>query len=210
MGVTLIELAIAMMVMSILAIGVASLIRGGVESQMNDRLYNTMHLVVNNLLSELRFDLMRSTHVEVLGGGTQLSITDPDGNTILYEVYSDPSPGVAGVSSIRRTAAGQSKVFNRQGPAEFRPALRMTCSATIPAGATPCFQGFRLEPTATPGVFNTVTDNTQPTQIRIADLSIYSPSYIPGSDSSYLRSFGPPRYRLQQTTFDVLSNLEFN
>lgn len=213
-GVSLMELCIAMMVMSVLSIGVASIIRAGVESQQNERMYNTMHLVANNLITDLRFDLTRAYDASITNAGMDLNIVDENGGTVRYQVFSDPTAAASGVNSIRRVdPSGAAKIYNKIGAVEYRPALRITCDpATVPGSASAaCFQGFLLqESPAGSGTFAMVSNLSDPTQIQISDISFYSPDYAPGTDRSYLQSFGVARYRLRGSTFDVLSNLQFN
>ena len=214
-GVTLLELCIAMMVMSVLSVGVASIIRAGIESQMNDRMYNTMQIVATNFVTDLRFDLSRAYGASITNSGLDLNIVDENGATIRYQVFADPTATGTG-NSIRRIGAdGTTKVYNKIGQTtEYRPALRFTCDPVNTPGnaSSACFQGLLMqESPAGSGTFLMVANTTSPTQIQVSEVSVYSPDYIFGStDRSYLQWFGTPQYRLRSSSFDVLSNLQFN
>lgn len=215
-GVTLLELCIAMMVMSILSVGVAAIVRAGIESQMNDRMYNTMQIVATNFITDLRFDLSRANGASITNSGLDLNIVDENGQPIRYQVFSDATGAATGVNSIRRIGAdGITKVYNKIGQTtEYRPALRITCDpVNVPGNASStCFQGLLMqESPAGSGTFVMLTNSTSPTQVQVNEISVYSPDYIQGTtDRSYLQWFGTPRYRLRSTSFDVLSNLQFN
>lgn len=120
-GLTLLEMAIGIMIVSILSVAVSSLFKVAVESQMSQRVHENMQMVAINIVDDLRLDIRTADSVEVLNGGNTLRISNVDGEV----VYTWSNGG----SFVRTLNSGAQKSYS-QG---FSPALNVVCE---PA----CFQ----------------------------------------------------------------------
>ncbi len=120
-GLTLLEMAIGIMIVSILAVAVSSLFKVAVESQMSQRVHENMQMVAINIVDDLRFDIRTADSVEVLNGGNTLRITNDNGEV----VYTWGNGG----NFVRTLNNSAQKSYN-QG---FSPSLSVVCQ---PA----CFQ----------------------------------------------------------------------
>ena len=117
-GVTLIEMVISLLVIVVLGIGVSSIVRVGIESQMAQRTQENMQIVAMNIVDDLRFDLRTADSIAITGGGNTLSI---NGGQTVYSLN--------GAGDLVRQQNGNAKTYNDG----FRPALQVVC----PNG---CFQ----------------------------------------------------------------------
>lgn len=210
-GVTLLEMCIGMMILSVLCVGAASMVRAGVESQLEDRMQVTMQTVAANIAGDLRFDLARAdstsvggTGVQVMGGGTGLWIDDGSGTfPVRY--------ALSATGDLTRTANGNVKFYNRVSAATpYQPALTIDCNvAGAPANYNvPCFAGSLMMNMGTPAApnFQSQVAMVNPTQIRINNMRVLAPTLNTGT---YVAMFGVPQFRLQTTSFNVLSSMEF-
>jgi prepilin-type N-terminal cleavage/methylation domain-containing protein len=110
-GVTLLEMALAMMILSVLSVGVSSILRTGVESQMAQRNDLTMQSIGMDISEDLRNDIRLADSASIGGGGNSMTLVvgNSNANTTYNVTYS-----LDGSGQLTRQANGQSKIYNDQ------------------------------------------------------------------------------------------------
>ncbi len=197
-GVTLIEVALTIMIMVILSIGVSSLIRTGVESQLSQRSHVNMQIVAMNIADDLRRDLRTADSAEVQNGGNRLVIRYTDvansSQTITYSLDT-----VSGDFTRVGTGGGSgaSKTYN---PNTFTPRLQVACLNG--ASNAPCFAGLRKNSTGA-----MIADNTTPQQVTISDITVRQ--VVSGSGTMIDQAFSAPQYAIRNMSLSLISQTEF-
>ncbi|HEY9746448.1 MAG TPA: hypothetical protein V6C99_09545 [Oculatellaceae cyanobacterium] len=113
-GLSLLEMALGMMILSILSVGVSSLIKSGVEAQLAQQLSQEAQTVGLNIVDDLRHDIRTADKAEV--NGNQLVLSMPTGNTLTYQLV--------GGNFSRTDTAGGTKTYNTVNPSAR---LRVVC-----------------------------------------------------------------------------------
>jgi len=117
-GVTLLEMALAMMILSVLSVGVSSILRTGVESQMAQRNDLNMQSIAMNVSEDMRNDIRVADSASISGGGNTMALVTGNGN-VTYTLD--------GSGQLIRTLNGQSKIYNDQTVYKT-PTLIVTCT----------------------------------------------------------------------------------
>lgn len=185
-GVTLLEMALCIMLLSIISVAVSSLVRTGVEGQLSQRTHENMQVIALNIMDDLRFDLRTAEKANCLGaptsvvqisnGGNRMSFCNRDGQ-VTYELTS--------ANQMYRTSPnGIVKVYN-QG---FTPTLNVLC----PSGCFAVVNG----------------------QLQMPDLRVQQATAGNSLMDQWLRNvedptFGRPTYRMSNTSFALLSATQF-
>ena len=187
-GVTLIEMAMGMMLMCIIAIAVSSLVRAGVEAQLNQRMMNLGQLVTMNVVDDIRLDLNTANTVNITGGGAQLNITDGKGIAVVY-TYDNAA------KTMTRNWGGFSKTYN----ANISPAMNLVCDM-------PCFNWNPTGGAGQAGAQQTIILGPP----GVAGSGLSAQPATPVGNSIIDQNFNPPVFfRASQISFNVLSNRTF-
>jgi prepilin-type N-terminal cleavage/methylation domain-containing protein len=102
-GLTLLETAIAMMILAILSVAVSNLVKAGVETQMARRADLNMQSIAMNIVDDLRRDIRTADKLSVAGNtGNTLTLTN-NGITISYRLNG---------AQLTRTENGANKSYN--------------------------------------------------------------------------------------------------
>lgn len=188
-GVTLVELAVAMMILSILSVAVSNLVMSGVQSQMNQRIDENLQIIGMNIVEDIRLDLRHAAVVDVAGGaaGNTLNITTQNGGLITYRLNGN---------NFERIEGGFTKIYN--DPAVYgTPALQVGCFTVGTNAAASCFVEQNMNSDPTP----------RPREIRIANELRVQPLVSPNTVMD--NRFGPARFSIRDFSFDVMSSTEF-
>lgn len=179
-GVTLVELSMAMMIIAVLSVGVASLIRVGVEAQLSERANQKMRIISMAIVDDLRRDIQMAQSVTIANGKTLVvevpKATDlTETENVTYQLLAN--------GRFRRSTTSATKTYNEP---KLDNLLTVEC-----VNAASCFNwaspsrtvlemsGIRVKHT---GFGNTVLD----------------------------QQFGEPNYTVRDLTFDVPINRSFN
>jgi type II secretory pathway pseudopilin PulG len=176
-GVTLIELAMSMMIIVVLSVGVASLMRVGIEAQLAERVNQKMQIISMSIVDDLRRDLQMAQDVTVQNGGNTLLVSVPR-PTNPAQTYNATYKWMNGRFS--REANGATKIYNDiASDSSLRvncvngSNVSVNCFRWVNAGRTVLgVSGLRVEHT---GFGNTVFD----------------------------QQFGAPNYTVRDLTFDI-------
>ncbi len=187
-GVTLIEIALCMMILSILSVAVSNLVLSGVQSQMNQRIDENLQLVAMNIVEDIRLDLRHSAATTVLGGGNTLRIVRHDGSIVTYQL--------TGANNFQRTDTGTGLTKTYNDPTMYTtPPLQVRCVNNAGANSA-CFQAQQMNNDATP----------QPREILLQGLRVEAA--VP-SNTVVEQNFGAPNFTVRNFSFDVMSATEF-
>lgn len=178
-GLSLIELAMAMMIMVILSVGVSSLLQTGIESQLSERAHQEMQSVAMNIVDDLRNDIRTANKAAVSNGNNTLTLTMPTGN-ITYSLAADGKfSRVSSVTGTKQYLSGQ--MTN----------MKVAC----PSG---CFRAELLN-----------SDNTpSPRQISVPEISVQQ-VINGNRKTIIDTAFNSASFSLRNFSFDVLSATEF-
>jgi prepilin-type N-terminal cleavage/methylation domain-containing protein len=191
-GFTLIEATLAIMILAILSIGVSSLVRTGVETQMSRRIQEYMQAIGLNIVDDLRRDLRTADQAVITNAGNRLTITAPGGN-IVYNLEAD--------NTFTRTEGGVTKIYN--DPNLYNPWPEVVC---LNAGAAaPCFSGFRKD-LNNPGVM--VANNASPQQVMLADITVRQ-AVAAGGGTVIDNAFGMANFSVRNITLSLTSQTDF-
>jgi hypothetical protein len=123
-GITLLETALGMMILSILSIGVSSIVKAGIEAQMSERTHQHMQTIGMNIVDDLRNDIRVADEVTVTNSSTLTVLLDDVTNqTAVYQLV--------GTQFQRRETGKQTKIYN--DPNMYSTLMEISC----PSG---CFQ----------------------------------------------------------------------
>ncbi len=184
-GVTMVELAMSMMIIAVLSVGVASLMRVGIEAQLAERVNQKMQTISMSIVDDLRRDLQMAQAVTVQSGGNTLlvSVPRPTNPALTYNAtyqwangrFSRTSDADGTVKIYNDIAADRSLRVNCVNSSN----VSVNCFRWVNAGRTVLgVSGLRIEHT---GFGNTVFD----------------------------QQFGAPNYTVRDLTFDVSINRTF-
>ncbi|MBX2861214.1 MAG: prepilin-type N-terminal cleavage/methylation domain-containing protein [Vampirovibrio sp.] len=123
-GVTLIELAVAMVIFAVLGVAVSSIVQSAQDSQMAHRVHETQHSVAMDVVDNLRIDLRHARNVTVAGTSVSFQTFDANVGTDVNVTYA-----LAG-GALTRTSPGGTLNFGN------RYAVPMTFGC-----GNPCFVG---------------------------------------------------------------------
>ncbi len=183
-GLTLLEVALCIAILAILSVGVSSLVKTGVETQLAQRVHQDMQAIGMNIVDDLRQDIRTADRATVAGGGNTLTLDMPTGTQIVYQL--------SGANAFTRweQATGATKLYN--DPNVFTVPLQVQC----PAG---CFEALMPNNDAVPS----------PRQIFVRTLSVAQ--VLPAGNAGTMidQSFGPANFTLREFSFDVMSATEF-
>lgn len=182
-GISLLEIALAMMILAVLSVGVSSLIKTAVETQMARRTDVTMQSIGLNFADDIRMDVRTADTVSVSSDGKMLTLAASAGN-IIYELNSSQQ------MTRRDTATNSTKIYN--DPAQFNtPRFNVVCPTT-------CFTALRFNSDATP----------VPREVRVNAIQI-QPQTTSNSGNIIDQAFGPANFTIKAFTFSILSATEF-
>ncbi len=192
-GLTLLEACVGMMILAILTVAVGSVVRGGLEAQMNDRLYTTMQMVATNISDDLRFDFQRAARVDV-DSASRISIYYDASSATPDAVYQVVAGNFTG--QVTRNGATVTKNYNLINNA---PPLSVSCVAPSGAAAN-CFTGQNFD--ANINAFR---------RIQMSDLAIQAVSLnnLGLFRQFQLQNFGPPTFRLAGMNYSVTGSNSF-
>jgi prepilin-type N-terminal cleavage/methylation domain-containing protein len=190
-GLTLIEVALAIMILAILSIGVSSLVRTGVETQMSRRIQEYMQAIGLNIVDDLRRDLRTADQAVISNGGNRLTITGPNG-TIQYNLTVG--------NTFTRTQDAVIKTYN--DPNQYQPWPEVVCLNG--GAAAPCFTGFRKD-LSSPGVM--LANNANPQQIKLADITVRQAPV--GGGTIIDNAFGMSNFSVRNITLSLTSQTDF-
>jgi hypothetical protein len=180
--VTLLELALGMMILSILSIGVSSLVKAGVESQMSERDHQNLQVIGMNIVDDLRNDIRNADEVSVLNGGKTLQVIldENTGQSVSYDLV--------GTQFQRTSPSGTQKIYN--DPTMYTNMMQVSC----PSG---CF------------VAKSINSNNFPRQILIPEIKIQK--VLPSANKGTIidQYFGGANFSIKDYSLDVASATEF-
>lgn len=106
-GISLLEMALAMAIISILMVSVSSLVRSGIEAQHTQRAEEMMQMAAGNIVDDLRFDLWAADQATMVVAPTQLRFTNQmSGNLVTYRLNG---------TQMERREGVTTKVYNNVG-----------------------------------------------------------------------------------------------
>lgn len=186
-GITLLEVALAMMIMAVLSIGVSSLIKTGMETQMAERMHQHMQTISNVIVDDLRLDFREVDSVTISSGGNTMLLSTPKGN-ITYQLSNG--------NLTRRAQGGTAKTYN--DPTTYNNLLEVACPGgpVVPGG--PNVQGCFAP--------SSINSSGSPRQVVIPALQIQQKN---STGTVVDRYFGTPNYTVRNFAFDVVSATEF-
>lgn len=114
-GITLLEMALGLMIIAVLSVGVSSLVKTGVESQMAERMNQQMQIISNMIVDDLRMDFRQADNVTV--NGNTLKLEAPSGE-VTYRLAN---------GRFSRTVGASQKVYN---DSKAYPMLAVKCMNT--------------------------------------------------------------------------------
>lgn len=189
-GITLIEMAMAMMIVAVLGVGVSGMLKVGAEHNLSERQHQTMQVVAMNLVDDLRYDLRAANTINALGGGSNTLVihtTDKQTNAAQTITYA-----LNGSAQMTRQLNNLTpKIYN--DPSVFLSNMQIQCSPN-------CFQ------VATGATFST---NGTPTQIAIPQLTVSVPLVAGNKGTVIDQAFQAPNFKLSQFSFNVTAATEF-
>jgi Tfp pilus assembly protein PilV len=197
-GMTLLEAALAMMIMAILSIGVSSLVKTGVETQMSQRTHEVMQTVGVNIVDDLRRDIRLADTATVSSNGRSLSLVLPI-STLNSAVGSTVNYQWTAANNFTRqetlnSGGTNTKTYN--DPNTLSAKINIDCNDSA-NGVSRCFTAMNLNNDTTP----------QPRQIRIDAIRVYQ---TPGGAGTVIdQYFQAPSFILRKFSFDLISATQF-
>lgn len=187
-GITLLEIALGMMILAVLSVGVSSLVKTGVESQLSERAHQYMQTVALNIVDDIRFDIRKADDVTVLNPQT-LSLTT-DASTVTYQLESG--------GKFSRSETGKPKKYYNYNATNntYWNGIQMNCTNPL-TGSTSCFEAQSLN-----------ADN-KARQIYIPYLGARQPIASAKRTSLIDKYFDEPNYAVKDFSFDVPSATVF-
>lgn len=189
-GVTLMEMALAMMIVAVVGVGVSGLLKVGAEHNLSERQHQTMQIVALNLVDDLRHDLRTADSINALGSGSNTLTIQGNGQTITYSL------NTATHRMSRQVNGSPAKVYN--DPNIFLSNMQVQCSPTCFQVATDAQTGQLM-----------VTSTGIPKEIVIPRLTVTVPLANGNAGTMIDQSFGAPNYALNQFAFHVTTSTEF-
>jgi Tfp pilus assembly protein FimT len=192
-GVTLIELALGMAILSLLSIAVSNMMLAATASQLNAQAMVTEETMAMSIVDRLRYDLRLATvaSLSVTGGGSTLSFNtwNPSGGAMQAVTYTFTG------TTLTRTVAGQPTYDFASG--SF-PAMRIVTQATAGRPTT----GFSVAanvPTGSPGM---VCNRVVLHNLFVVDNTPVN-TLVDGAFG------GKSQFRVDEVAFDVVSGTLF-
>lgn len=173
-----------MMILSILSIGVSSLVKAGVETQMAERDHQNMHVIGMNIVDDLRNDIRNADQVTVGNGGNSLQVIldSNTGQTVSYDLVG---------TKFQRSSPGKlTKIYN--DPAMYTDQMQISCPD--PNG---CFEA------------KSINSNNLPKQILIPEIKVQKVLPTGSSGSIIDKNFGGANFSIKDYSLDVASATEF-
>ena len=186
-GVTMVELVMAMMIIAVLSVGVASLMRVGIEAQLSERANQKMQIISMAIVDDLRRDLQTAQAVTVQNAGNTLVVRVPD--------PADPASAYNATYRLAnglfsRTSPEGSKDYIRDIDMRVNSKLTVKCVNDVNASA-PCFRWLNA---------------TTKTVLKMEGLRLEHTGF---GNTVFDQNFGSPNYTVRDLTFDVSINREF-
>lgn len=182
------------MIAAIIAVGVSSLIKAGVETQISRKIQENMQTVALNIVDDLRQDIRMADRATVQNATTlvlAMPATPPARPTAYTLTYR-----LQGTDFVRIDSARGQKLYN--DPSIFSPKLSVDCTDPLTGGANTCFSARMMNSDTPP----------EPRQIRVNAIRVYRP--VPLNGGTVIdRAFGAPNFTVRQFAFDVMSAKEF-
>jgi hypothetical protein len=192
-GVTLIELALGMAILSLLSIAVSNMMLAATASQLNAQTMVTEETVAMSIVDRLRYDLRLATvsSVSVTGGG----------NTLSFNTW-NPTAGVTQTVTYTFTGASLTRTVSGQPTYNFAtgtfPAMRIVTQATTGRPTT----GFSL-------VANVATGSPGMVCNRVVLHNLFVADNTPGNTIVDTAFGGKSQFRVDEVAFDVVSGTLF-
>ncbi len=182
-GVTLVELGMAMMIIAVLSVGVASLMRVGIEAQFAERANQKMQIISMAIVDDLRRDLQTAQAVTIKNARSlEVSVPKPSDPTKTDIVtYS-----LAANGRFSRSTSSSTKTYNDIG---VDRKLTVKCVNASNASVA-CFQWA----------------NTNNTVLEISGLRVEHTGF---GNTVFDQNFGSPNYTVRDLTFDISINRTF-
>lgn len=182
-GVTMVELAMSMMIIAVLSVGVASLMRVGIEAQLAERMNQKMQIISMSIVDDLRRDLQMAQAVTVQSGGNTLlvSVPRPTNPALTYNATYQWANG-----RFSRAANGTVKIYNDIAADR---SLRVNCVNSSNVSVN-CFRWV----------------NAGRTVLGVSGLRIEHTGF---GNTVFDQQFGAPNYTVRDLTFDVSINRTF-
>lgn len=184
-GVTMVEVAMTMMIIAVLSVGVASLMRVGIEAQLSERANQKMQIISMAIVDDLRRDLQTAQAVTLQNAGNTLVVRVPK--------PSDPANAynatyrLANGRFSRSSTIAATKTYNDMG---VDSKLTVKCVDDDNASA-PCFRWL---------------DAVDKTVLGMEGLRVEHTGF---GNTVFDQSFGTPNYTIRDLTFDVSINRKF-
>lgn len=186
-GLTLLEIAMGMMILSVLTVGVSSLVRTGMENQMSERAHQEMQTIGLNIVDDIRLDIRKADTVTVPNANTLSLVMDATTNqTVTYQLENG--------GKFSRSETGKTKKYYNFDSNSNSYWNRMQISCPDTPG---CFSAESLNP------------DSMPRQIRLPNLRVTQ--QLPSGNQGSLidRNFGPANFSVKDFSFDVPSATVF-
>lgn len=122
-GVTLVELALAIAILSVVTLATSQLFLTSVQNQQNERLHVMQTHLLSTITSQIRADMLLSRTVSLSNGGNTLNFVHPNGDRIMYDVANN---------TITRTVNGTAVDYRNTLPEAWVNNMALLCN-------NPCF-----------------------------------------------------------------------
>ncbi len=195
-GFTLIELAVAMIILAVLGVAVSSVVRSKIETQMARRLDQNMQDLLFGLATDLRTDIRMATNTTPDNSSdNKLVLEEHDSSNALYTVTYEISGG-SGNMTRTDSRTNSTRLYN--DPAIYgKPSLTMTC---VDSAGSKCFT-----------VVNSGNTTNNLHYVHIGALTASAPSTA-NSGNIIDRAFNPgggARKTIPAVTINVMSKMIF-
>ena len=190
-GVTLLEMAMAMMIIAVVSVGVSGIIKVGAEHNLSERQHQTMQIMAMNVVDDLRFDLHTADTINNLGGGSNTLVINGNGKVITYTLNTNNHQLTRLDSQTNAT-----KIYN--DPNIFMSNMQFSCQSG--GAATPCFQ---KDPSAG------VATNGTPKALMIPNLTVTAVLPAGSAGTVIDQVWGAPTFKLNQFSFNIAAATEF-
>ncbi|WP_303675009.1 hypothetical protein [Vampirovibrio chlorellavorus] len=178
----MVELAMSMMIIAVLSVGVASLMRVGIEAQLAERVNQKMQIISMSIVDDLRRDLQTAKKVTLTNGSTlDLEVPRPTNPALPDNVTYQWANG-----RFSREVGGTVKIYNDIAADR---SLRVNCVNASNVSVN-CFRWV----------------NAGRTMLGVSGLRIEHTGF---GNTVFDQQFGAPNYTVRDLTFDVSINRTF-
>jgi type II secretory pathway pseudopilin PulG len=191
-GITLLEISLGMMILCVLSIGVSSLVKTGVESQMSERTHQYMQTIALNIVDDIRLDIRKADDVTVGSNGQTLNILI-DTTNVTYQLESG--------GKFSRNETGKPKKYYNYDAAKstYWNGIQLSCNDPV-NNTTQCFVEQSMNQDAT---------KNRARQIQIPYLKAVKPMNASQRMSIIDQFFDEPNFAIRDFSFNVPSATVF-